>query len=276
MQMILQGFGQRICQEQTAGASDFHARTSALQENSRVSQDSVLACFLQLQALLEDRRKKINPLAYSLKTLKTYLVLTEGLILQGSSWSWMKSGTMQSGRFSTLPMSSLKTEKEFSLLDILEDEVPEKYFLSEQTVKRLISYKDNVLMRLPTRTGGNATVGCYPLVKSKQHEKGLKLVALIDGENKQANRIYSPDGISPTLNTGTGGRLEPKFILSDKDGYRVRKLTPRECFRLQGFPDDYFDRAKEVCSDSQLYKQAGNSVTVPVVYEIAKRMEIGE
>ena len=129
---------------------------------------------------------------------------------------------------------------------------------------------------ITTRTGENATVGCYPLVKSKQHEKGLKLVALIDGENKQANRIYSPDGISPTLNTGTGGRLEPKFILSDKDGYRVRKLTPRECFRLQGFPDDYFDRAKEVCSDSQLYKQAGNSVTVPVVYEIAKRMERGE
>ena len=129
---------------------------------------------------------------------------------------------------------------------------------------------------ITTRTGENATVGCYPLVKSKQHEKGLKLVALIDGENKQANRIYSPDGISPTLNTGTGGRLEPKFILSDKDGYRVRKLTPRECFRLQGFPDDYFERAKAVCSDSQLYKQAGNSVTVPVVYEIAKRMEIGE
>ena len=98
MQMILQGFGQRICQEQNAGASDFHARTSALQEKQQgFGQRSSL--FLQLQALLEDRRKKINPLAYSLKTLKTYLVLTEGLILQGSSWSWMKSGTMQSGRF---------------------------------------------------------------------------------------------------------------------------------------------------------------------------------
>lgn len=129
---------------------------------------------------------------------------------------------------------------------------------------------------ITTRTGENATVGCYPIVKSKQHEKGLKLVALIDGENKQANRISSSEGISPTLNTGTGGRLEPKFILSDKDEYRIRKLTPRECFRLQGFPDDYFNRAKEECSDSQLYKQAGNTVTVPVVYEIAKRMKIGE
>ena len=54
----------------------------------------------------------------------------------------------------------------------------------------------------------------------------------------------------------------------------IRKLTPRECFRLQGWTDDYFDRAQFVNSDSQLYKQAGNGVTVNVVYEIARRMEI--
>ena len=53
MQMTLQGFEQRTCQEPTAGASGFHVRTSALQENSEVSQDSVLACFLQLRDLLE-------------------------------------------------------------------------------------------------------------------------------------------------------------------------------------------------------------------------------
>lgn len=52
----------------------------------------------------------------------------------------------------------------------------------------------------------------------------------------------------------------------------IRKLTPRECFRLQGWSDEYFDRAALVNSDSQLYKQAGNGVTVPVIYEIAKRM----
>ena len=53
----------------------------------------------------------------------------------------------------------------------------------------------------------------------------------------------------------------------------VRKLTPKECFRLQGFPDEYFERAASVNSDSQLYKQAGNSVTVNVIYEIAKRLK---
>lgn len=52
----------------------------------------------------------------------------------------------------------------------------------------------------------------------------------------------------------------------------IRKLTPRECFRLQGWSDEYFDRAELVNSDSQLYKQAGNGVTVPIIYEIAKRM----
>ena len=56
-------------------------------------------------------------------------------------------------------------------------------------------------------------------------------------------------------------------------GTKIRLLTPRECFRLQGFPDEYFNRAAAVNSDSQLCKQAGNSVTVNVIYEIAKRLE---
>ena len=52
----------------------------------------------------------------------------------------------------------------------------------------------------------------------------------------------------------------------------IRKLTPKECFRLQGWTDDYFEKAEFVNSNSQLYKQAGNGVTVCVVEEIAKRM----
>ena len=53
---------------------------------------------------------------------------------------------------------------------------------------------------------------------------------------------------------------------------RIRKLTPRECWRLQGFSDDMFDRAAAVNSDAQLYKQAGNGVTIPVVYAVGKRI----
>lgn len=128
--------------------------------------------------------------------------------------------------------------------------------------------------------------------------------------NPQAGRIYSEEGISPTLDSCGGGNRMPKIVracltperekkrqqgrrfkedgeeaftvtaqdkhgvlLDDGTQVRIRKLTPKECFRLQGFPDEYFERAAEVNSDSQLYKQAGNSVTVNVVYEIAKRLK---
>lgn len=53
----------------------------------------------------------------------------------------------------------------------------------------------------------------------------------------------------------------------------IRKLTPKECFRLQGWTDDYFEKASFVNSDSQLYKQAGNGVTVNVVQEIGMKIK---
>lgn len=52
----------------------------------------------------------------------------------------------------------------------------------------------------------------------------------------------------------------------------IRKLTPKECFRLQGWTDDYFEKAEFVNSDSQLYKQAGNGVTVNVIRAIAEKL----
>ena len=74
---------------------------------------------------------------------------------------------------------------------------------------------------------------------------------------------------SPTLDTGSN------IGVVDLDGEKVmvRKLTPKECFRLQGFPDEYFERAASVNSDSQLYKQAGNSVCVSVISRIAEQIK---
>lgn len=54
----------------------------------------------------------------------------------------------------------------------------------------------------------------------------------------------------------------------------IRKLTPKECFRLQGWTDDYFEKAAFVNSDSQLYKEAGNGVTVSVIEAMAKKMRM--
>ena len=72
--------------------------------------------------------------------------------------------------------------------------------------------------------------------------------------------------------------LEPRGWASAVDNllnrkWKLRKLTPKECFRLQGWSDDKFEKAQFVNSDSQLYKQAGNGVTVNVVYEIAKKLK---
>jgi len=85
--------------------------------------------------------------------------------------------------------------------------------------------------------------------------------------NSKTRRGRVGKGIAQTLDTACN-----QATIENKPPYRIRKLTPRECWRLQGFPDWAFDKAREVNSDSQLYKQAGNSVTVPVIYEIAKRL----
>ena len=84
--------------------------------------------------------------------------------------------------------------------------------------------------------------------------------------NSKTRRGRVGKQIANTLLTGESqGVVEPDF--------RIRKLTPRECWRLQGFPDWAFDKAQEVNSNSQLYKQAGNSVTVNVIAAIAKEFE---
>lgn len=83
--------------------------------------------------------------------------------------------------------------------------------------------------------------------------------------NSKTRRGRVGKQIANTLLTGESqGVVEPDF--------RIRKLTPRECWRLQGFPDWAFDKAQEVNSNSQLYKQAGNSVTVNVIAAIAKEL----
>ena len=83
--------------------------------------------------------------------------------------------------------------------------------------------------------------------------------------NSKTRRGRVGKQIANTLLTGESqGVVEPDF--------RIRKLTPRECWRLQGFPDWAFDKAQEVNSNSQLYKQAGNSVTVNVIEAIAREL----
>lgn len=104
------------------------------------------------------------------------------------------------------------------------------------------------------------------LSSNSWHENNLlKLGGLYTNASENHQRGVLP-GLSRTLKS-------QNHDAGIFDGIRIRKLTPRECWRLKGFPDWAFNKAQDVNSNSQLYKQAGNSVTVPVIYEIARRFE---
>lgn len=168
-----------------------------------------------------------------------------------------------------------------------------------------------------------------------QDRHGVAVQNPLKGKTKNGwhfeQNVFDVEGLARTLKAGGGSGNIPKIVqkprgfnkggehevaptLSSnswhennllKSGMRIRKLTPRECWRLQGFPDWAFDKATfghvipsilkarlvrrtmtqkewklyqritrhQQMSNSQLYKQAGNSVTVPVIYEIARRFE---
>ncbi|MHC3757465.1 DNA cytosine methyltransferase [Streptococcus suis] len=99
---------------------------------------------------------------------------------------------------------------------------------------------------------------------SWQENNHVKVYDFYNRKTKDEVGTLTASGHQGNTKAGTFGIL---------DGIRIRKLTPRECWRLQGFPDWAFDKAQAVNSNSQLYKQAGNSVTVNVIEAIAKRLE---
>lgn len=114
--------------------------------------------------------------------------------------------------------------------------------------------------------------------KKYRYEKDKKCYSLLKENIIEHNTIYqyrrvyvraNKNGVSPTLtaNMGMGGHNVP-LILDNKN--RIRKLLPRECLLLQGFPEDMII-PKELC-DSRVYKQAGNAVSVPVIKRVAKEI----
>ena len=133
--------------------------------------------------------------------------------------------------------------------DILEDEVDEKYYMNKPF--RLVN-------------------------KGHQAELDIK-------GNECIRRVYGIDKIAPTLTTMGGGHREPKVLIEykgkEKDNYviektyRIRKLTPRECFRLMGMKDSDIDKIQQAgISNTQQYKMAGNSICIPVLEGIFRNL----
>ena len=140
------------------------------------------------------------------------------------------------------------------LIDVLEDEVDEKYYLSEEKAEKLVMNIDSdkvIGVREATKRGyalaeqGDSVNVSYPTSKTRRGRVGKQ--------------------VAQTLQAG---EVNQGVVMND---IRIRKLVPIETWRLQGFTDEQFYKAKESgVSNSQLYKQAGNSVTVNVVDAIVK------
>ena len=108
----------------------------------------------------------------------------------------------------------------------------------------------------------NWTVICKP-------RQETKVAMTLDGTYEHSNRVYDVDALAPTMQTCGGGNREPKI----KEDFRIRKLTPRECFRLMDVDDKDIDTIQAAgISDSQQYKLAGNSIVVNVLTEIFRKL----
>lgn len=104
---------------------------------------------------------------------------------------------------------------------------------------------------------------------------GLYKVGAIDGvfRLKQGNRVYGVNGKARTICAEGGGYGGYTGLYTNSEQTKVRRLTPKECFRLQGFKDEMVELGYKLgISDTQLYKMAGNAVSVPVVEWVAQRV----
>lgn len=160
------------------------------------------------------------------------------------------------------------------LKDFLEPSVDEKYYLSKKTIKYFIQHTQESIekgngFRLSLQTETSSEKILQTRAGSRPDDNFIKCehIAQLEGGYEISNRVYSTEGLCPTITTMQGGRLEPKIL---EDFYKVRKLTPKECWRLMGFDDESFFRAEKKVSNSQLYKQAGNSIVVDVLMAIFK------
>ena len=94
------------------------------------------------------------------------------------------------------------------------------------------------------------------------NEKKIEVIGNYSPSNHDASRIVSQNGIAPTVKENHG------TVTATMQNLRIRKLTPKECWRLMGFDDEDFEKAEKVNSNKQIYKKAGNSIVVDVLENI--------
>lgn len=173
------------------------------------------------------------------------------------------------------------------LADLLENEVDPKFYLSDEQINRI---KTTSYLQGQRRIQSKEchTTLCSRDWKDPKCVKVKQVFNIVDNNNgftnPQRGRVYDTDGLSPCLSAMQGGGREPKILKVGNcnpssrgqkvatDEFKIRKLTPLECWRLMGFDDEDFYKAQNAgISNSQLYKQAGNSIVVNVLQAIFRQ-----
>jgi len=163
------------------------------------------------------------------------------------------------------------------LKDVLESEVDEKYFLSDECINRLVNNSDGYHSEVRTEESIASTI----CASDYKLARGMNVLKIKSATSKGYETATENDSINfsvPNSETRRGrvGKevaqtLDTQCNQGVIDQYNIRRLTPRECFRLQDFPDT-FDFS--CVSDSQAYKQAGNSITVRVLEKILRHLPL--
>lgn len=160
-------------------------------------------------------------------------------------------------------------EPKLRLIDMLEEQVDEKYFLSDKEITYMNREVKGGRTHWDFKHHSEIT-DQYSRCLTANLMKGVPYNVLRIGSvdlngHDLCKRIYHPYGCSPTIPTGQSGNTIPKIPVGDI----ARKFTPKECFRLMGFEDsDWQVLVENRISDSQLYKMAGNSIVVDVAEEL--------
>lgn len=288
--LISDMFDQMMFPGVIAGVSEHLVRTSQSQENEQDLTAKEVPSFERYFDLSGKQGKKIDLNGLSTKMLRECYQATGDLTSLQFSLKWTNWGTTVNGRFLTASITPYRrTGKGCILLDILEPEVESKYFLSEEQMKKIVFQSkssdtetdiDEIHKSLITEggvealdtAGGNYNGVCIPVLTPGRAEKRQNGRRFKDNE-EAAFTLTAQDIHGVALQADKSVTIPVIWYEKYKCYIAIRKLTPKECFRLQGWTDDYFDKAQFVNSDSQLYKQAGDGVTVNVVEDIAKRLE---
>jgi DNA (cytosine-5)-methyltransferase 1 len=168
------------------------------------------------------------------------------------------------------------------LKDYLEPNVDQGYYLSDKTLEQISNWK-SYQNPLDSIKDNNGISQCITTRVAETDAGGISasMILVKEATVKGYAEAYDGDGVYLNRPHQKRGVVQDQMIQTIKtsgddvwvvDNMRIRKLTPKECWRLMGIDDSYFDKASQVVSKSQLYKQAGNGIVVDVFAHILKEL----